>query len=125
MIVAFASSDGVRIDQHFGWSKQFHLFEVEPESSQPLRIVDSSAEPEGEHEKLTYKIGTIQGSDLMYCTQIGPTAAKMVQSAHIHPVKVAENETIEEAVTKLQQMLRDAPPPWLARIYHKSKQRSE
>ncbi|MBN2896582.1 MAG: dinitrogenase iron-molybdenum cofactor biosynthesis protein [Campylobacterales bacterium] len=124
MIVAFASSDGVRIDQHFGWSKQFHLFEVGLEHAAPERIVDSSAEPEGEHEKLTYKIGTIEGSDLMYCTQIGPTAAKMVQSAHIHPVKVAEGELIDEAIARLQQMLRDAPPPWLARIYHKSQQRS-
>jgi len=124
MNIAFASSDGETIDQHFGWSKQFYLYEVGKESSELLSVIDSSDEPEGEKEKLNYKIGTISEADIMSCTQIGPTASKMIQAAGVHPVRVAENETIKDAISKLQDMLSDAPAPWLLRIYHKAEARS-
>jgi len=120
MNIAFASSNGETIDQHFGWSKQFYLYEVGKEDSKLLSIIDSSAEPEGEKEKLNYKIGTIDEADIMYCTQIGPTASKMIQAAGVHPVRVAENEPIADAIKNLQDMLSDAPAPWLLRIYHKA-----
>lgn len=124
MNIAFASSNGEVIDQHFGWSKQFYLYEVGKEESKLLSVIDSSEEPEGEKEKLNYKIGTIDEADIMYCTQIGPTASKMIQAAGVHPVRVAENETIAGAIKKLQEMLADAPAPWLLRIYHKAEARS-
>lgn len=124
MNVAFASSNGDLIDQHFGWSKTFYLYEVGKEDSKLLSIIDSSDEPEGEKEKLNYKIGTINEADIMYCTQIGPTASKMVQAAGVHPVRVAEGEDLQGAITKLQEMLNDAPPPWLLRIYYKAEARS-
>jgi len=124
MNIAFASSSGEAIDQHFGWSKQFYLYEVGKEDSKLLSIIDSSKEPEGEKEKLNYKIGTISEADIMYCTQIGPTASKMIQAAGVHPVRVAENEPIADAIKNLQDMLNDAPAPWLLRIYHKAEARS-
>lgn len=124
MNIAFASSDGELINQHFGWSKTFHLFKVDKDSSVFLRIIDSSEEPEEEKAKLTYKIGTIEEADIMYCTQIGPMASKMVQASGIYPVRVAESEKIVDAIVKIQQMLQDNPPMWLLRIFHKAEQRS-
>lgn len=125
MNIAFASSNGESIDQHFGWSKTFYLYKVKKDSSKLLDIIDSSEEPEGEKEKLNYKIGTISESDIMYCTQIGPTASKMIQAAGVHPVRVAEGETIVDSISKLQEMLNDAPAPWLLRIYHKAEAREK
>lgn len=121
MNVAFASSSGETIDQHFGWSKSFYIYRVDKEKVDFLEVVDSSKEPEGEHEKLNYKIKTLGATDIMYCTQIGPTASKMVQASGIYPARVAEGESIEEAIKKLQDMLNDNPPLWLQRIFHKSK----
>lgn len=120
MNIAFASSDGELVNQHFGWSKTFYLFEVGKDSSTFLKSIDSSEEPEEEKAKLTYKIGTIEDADIMYCTQIGPTASKMVQSSGIHPVRVSEGEKISDAIAKIQEMLNDNPPMWLLRIFHKS-----
>ena len=125
MNIAFASSDGEKVDQHFGWSKSFYLYNVDTEKAEFIRVIDSSEEPEGEEEKLNYKISTIKAADIMYCTQIGPTASKMVQSSGIHPVKVAEGEKIDDALSKLQLMLSSEPPMWLLRIYHKAKNRGE
>jgi len=124
MNIAFASSQGELVDQHFGWAKQFYLYEVTKKDSKLLSIIDASQEPEGEKEKLNYKIGTIDEADIMYCTQIGPTASKMIQAAGVHPVRVAEGEGIVDAIMKLQDMLNDAPAPWLLRIYHKAEKRS-
>lgn len=124
MNIAFASSSGEAVDQHFGWSKKFYLYKVSKEESELLGVIDSSEEPEGEKEKLNYKIGTINEADIMYCTQIGPTASKMVQAAGIHPVRVAEGENIAEAIAKLQEMLAENPPMWLLRIFHKAEARS-
>jgi nitrogen fixation protein NifX len=124
MNIAFASSSGTSVDQHFGWSKSFYLYRVDKETHELLSVIDSSNEPEGEKEKLDYKIGTIEEADIMYCTQIGPMASKMIQAAGVHPVRVAEGESIESAIAKLQEMLKDAPAPWLLRIYHKAQIRS-
>lgn len=124
MNIAFASSTGEKVDQHFGWSKQFYLYEINKESAALLKVVDSSQEPEEEVAKLNYKIGTIEDADIMYCTQIGPKASKMVQASGIHPVRVAEGESISDAITNLQGMLADQPPMWLLRIFHKSEARS-
>lgn len=123
MRIAFASSSGEKIDQHFGWSKTFHLYEITDEGVTLLEVIDSSEEPEEEVAKLNYKIKTIEKADIMYCTQIGPKASKMVQAAGIHPVRVAEGENLQEAIVQLQGMLADQPPMWLLRIYHKAKQR--
>jgi nitrogen fixation protein NifX len=123
MNVAFASSDGVVIDQHFGWAKTFYLYALDKESSKLLNIIDSSKEIEGEKEKLNYKIEILSDADIIYSTQIGPTASKMVQASGVHPVRVAEGEKIEEAIAKLQEMLNNSPAPWLLRIYHKSNSR--
>jgi nitrogen fixation protein NifX len=123
MNIAFASSNGEKIDQHFGWSKTFYLYKIGKEKSEFLSIIDSSNEPEGEREKLNYKIGTISEADIMYCTQIGPTASKMIQAAGVHPVRIAEGETLQDAILNLQDMLNDSPAPWLLRIYHKAESR--
>lgn len=124
MKIAFASNNGENINEHFGWSKSFYLYEVHKDSFELLECIDSSEEPEEEKAKLTYKIDTIKDADIMYCTQIGPTASKMIQSSGIHPVRVSEGETISDAITKIQTMLQDNQPLWLVRIYHKAQARS-
>lgn len=124
MKIAFASSAGEAVDQHFGWAKQFSLYEIDTEGATLLKTIDSSEEPEEEVAKLTYKIETIEEADIMYCTQIGPKASKMVQAAGIHPVRVAEGEKIADAIAKLQEMLTTQPPIWLMRIFHKAEMRS-
>lgn len=124
MNIAFASSTGEAADQHFGWSKNFYLYRVDKEGAELLNVIDATTDLEDEHEKLSYKIGAIGEADIMYCTQIGPKASKMVQAAGIHPVRVAEGEKLENAISQLQSMLAENPPMWLLRIFHKAEARS-
>lgn len=122
MLIAFASSDGVTVNQHFGWSKSFELYRISAESAEYVKTLDSSQDDiADEHEKLAYKIGTIQEADIMYCSQIGPTASKMVLASKIYPMRSGENDRIDETIVKLQELLLGNPPPWLLRIVHTSK----
>jgi nitrogen fixation protein NifX len=122
MLIAFASSDGVHVNEHFGWSKSFELYRVTDHSAEYLKTLDSSQDAiEDEHEKLNYKIGTVKEADILFCSQLGPTASKMVLAAKIYPMRSAENESIDEAIKKLQELLMGNPPPWLLRIVHTTK----
>ncbi len=122
MLVAFATSDGIHIDQHFGWSKSFELYRVHPESAEYVRTIDSSEDAiEGEHEKLAYKIGTIKEADILYCSQIGPTASKMVLAEKIHPMRSGENDRIDDTIRKMQELLLSNTPLWLLRLLNTSK----
>lgn len=122
MLIAFASSDGITVNQHFGWSKSFELYRITEESAEYVKTLDSSQDAiEDEHEKLAYKIGTVKETDIIYCSQIGPTASKMVLASKIYPMRSGENDRIDETIVKLQKLLFGNPPPWLLRIVHTSK----
>jgi nitrogen fixation protein NifX len=122
VLIAFATSDGIHVDQHFGWSKSFELYRITAENAEWVKTLDSSEdEIADEHEKLAYKIGTIKEADILYCSQIGPTASKMVLASKIYPVRAGENDRIDETITKLQALLSENPPPWLQRIVHTTK----
>ena len=122
MLVAFASSDGVTVNQHFGWSKSFELYRITEDNAEFIKTLDSSQDAiEDEHEKLAYKISTVKEADIMYCSQIGPTASKMVLASKIYPMRSGENDRIDETIVKLQELLLDNPPPWLQRIVHTTK----
>lgn len=122
MLIAFASTDGVSVNQHFGWSKSFELYRITAERSEYVKTLDSSEDAiEDEHEKLAYKISTIKEADILYCSAIGPTASKMVLASKIYPVRSGENDRIDETIKKLQELLLDNPPPWLQRIVHTTK----
>lgn len=115
MKVAFASSDGVTIDSHFGSAGAFHVWEIKPaEAHFEVAIgVDSDSEQE---DKIASRIDLLQGCKIVYSMQIGgPAAAKLV-ARKIHPMKTGKEASIEEVVTSLQQVLSNRPPPWLGKI---------
>lgn len=118
--VAFASKDGVNVNDHFGWCEAFYIYEIDENSFKYIKTVDSSEKKEEEGDKLIYKISCLDESDIVYVTQIGPKASAMVQSAGIYPMRaIKESEPIEEVIAALQKLM-SAPPLWLKRIVMKA-----
>ena len=116
MKIAFASTDDIHVNQHFGWSKEFIIFEIIGETFQLVKKVDSSIEIEDEIDKLTYKIECLEGSDVLVVQQIGPKASRMVQTCGIFPMQTSnENEKIEDILKKLIAM-KENPPIWMRRL---------
>lgn len=114
--IAFASKDGINVNEHFGWCETFYLYELDAENANLLKEIDSSQKYEAEVDKLEYKIDCVSEADMIYVTQIGPKAANMVKIAGIYPMKAAsEDEKIENVIAQLQKMVQN-PPLWLKRI---------
>ncbi len=121
MKIAFSSVDGQFVNQHFGWSDEFYIYELDVDKSSFLQKADVSKKQENEIDKLEYKIASLGTVDIVYVSQIGHKAANMVKSAGIFPMKSSsENEKIDDVIHSLQEMIRKNPPLWLQRILAKA-----
>ena len=117
MKIAFASKDGISVNQHFGWCETFFIYEVTKDDYTFLEQVDSSLQIDNEAEKLEYKINCLLDSDIVCVAQIGPKASSLVKSAGIFPLKSSsETEKIEDVISNLQKLIVNNPPLWLQRI---------
>ena len=116
MKIAFATKDMSNIDEHFGWAKQFAIYEVNKDGYSLVSVVKTAEGVDMEDEKINSKIEAINDCAIVYCQAIGPTAAAKVIKNHIHPIKVEKAMSIDEALNSLKTMLNGNPPPWIKRI---------
>jgi nitrogen fixation protein NifX len=113
MKVAFTSSDGRIVDQHFGMTRDFFVWDVGPSDAGFVSKVTALATGQDEEDRIAARAGAIADCAIVYTVQIGgPAAAKLV-ARRIHPMKTGTEVPIAELVAKLQEVLRGAPPPWL------------
>jgi nitrogen fixation protein NifX len=113
MRVAFTSTEGRTIDQHFGMTRDFWVWEVGPDAAVPVGRVSAPAAGDDEEDRIAARANAIAGCAIVYTVQIGgPAAAKLV-ARRIHPMKTATEVPIAEVVAKLQEVLKGNPPPWL------------
>jgi nitrogen fixation protein NifX len=130
--VAFTSSDGRKVDEHFGQATHFHVWDVDADQARFVEIVGafggagrSHGHPEDhvagpghaaaadEEDRIAARAQAVEGCALVYTVQIGgPAAAKLV-ARRIHPMKTGAELPIPAVVEKLQAVLRGKPPPWL------------
>jgi nitrogen fixation protein NifX len=113
MKVAFTSTTGEMIDEHFGQCRNFHIWEIAADAAAPLEVISGIA-PEGDEEdRIAARASLLAGCAIVYTMQIGgPAAAKLV-AKKIHPMKTGSEMAVAEIVGKLQEVLRGNPPPWL------------
>jgi nitrogen fixation protein NifX len=114
--IAFTSSDGTTIDQHFGQASHFWIWEIGPETAEPIGPVAIGPSGAGEEDRIAARTSAIAGCAVVYTQQIGgPAAAKLI-SRRIHPMKTQAEVPVAEVVERLQAVLRGRPPPWLRRL---------
>ncbi len=133
MKVAFATTDGVHVDEHFGRAGRFVVFRFTRDGYTGLEdIVLSPGRDEAvegsrgrgtlHEEAVMRKIDLLSDCDVIYMTRIGgPSAARLVRRG-IMPVKVREPVRIEEEAVKLMEVIRKDPPPWIRKALEKEKQ---
>ena len=113
MRIAFTSSDGLNVDQHFGMARDFRIWEVEPDAARPVGSVTALAAGEDEEDRIAARASAIAGCAIVYTVAIGgPAAAKLV-ARKIHPMKTGTEVPIADVISRLQEVLRGTPPPWL------------
>jgi len=121
MKVAFASTDKIHVDEHFGHAEQFFIWEVGPDASAFSGIVQVTAEAGAGHsdDKIEARAAALADCALVYVAEIGGPAAARLVAKKIHPIKSKDQEPITDVVEKLQEVLRNNPPPWLRKAMMK------
>jgi len=119
MKIAFTSSTGEMIDQHFGQCQNFHIWEVGPDEAEFLTTISATTTAEDEEDRIMARATAIADCAIVYTMQIGgPAAAKLV-AQKIHPMKTGSEVSLKETVERLQEVLRGNPPPWLRKAMAK------
>lgn len=119
--VAFASSDRETVDQHFGSSRSFAIYGVNPEHAQLLKVIEfGDQEQDGNEDKLVSKLELLDGCIAVYCRACGASAVRQLLAIGVQPVKVAEAARINELLDSLQAELREGPSAWLAKAIQRS-----
>ena len=121
MKIAFASTDNVHVNDHFGWCKCFYLYEIKDHTFTFLKALPSPNEIESEGDKLSYKIQCLEDANIVCASHIGPRASLMVKSSGIFVLKTEkENESIEALLNTLIALKNSNPPLWMQRFLHAS-----
>lgn len=116
MRVAFASSDGRTIDQHFGTSEQFWVWEITPSRARHVSKITARAHDGTAEDKILVRAQALEGCAMIFIKEIGgPAAAKLV-ARRIHPLKTSADLPISTMVEKLQKLMRANPPPWMRKL---------
>ena len=124
MKVAFATTDGINVDEHFGRAGMFAVYELTPSnySFVELRkfadgldtsVVETRGMGDVHDDKVQSKVDKLADCKIIYLTEIGgPSAARLVKKG-VMPVKVKEPVAIEDSMNKLLETVKGTPPPWL------------
>jgi nitrogen fixation protein NifX len=119
--VAFASADREHVDQHFGSSRAFVIYGVNPQQARLLSLAEfGDQEQDGNEDKLVSKLGLLDGCIAVYCRACGASAVRQLLAIGVQPVKVAESARIAELIETLQAELREGPSTWLAKAIQRA-----
>jgi nitrogen fixation protein NifX len=115
--VAFATSDGECINQHFGSARGFHVYGITGDETTLMATKEFPKEKkDGNEDKLKPKLAWLHGCDLVYCGSVGGSATKQLVTLGVHPVVVKGGPDIEEVIEELQGELNGTLSPMLERI---------
>lgn len=119
MKIAFTTSNGSMIDQHFGQCESFQIWEIGPDQAGFIETVTTDPHGSDEEDRIAARARILADCAIVYTMQIGgPAAAKLV-AQKIHPMKTNTEVSLPETVAKLQEVLRGNPPPWLRKAMNK------
>ncbi len=125
MKVAFATADGVDVDEHFGRAVTFAVFEINADGYAFLeerkfseegrdRAVEETRGMGHAHDDIVQgKVDRLGDCKIIYMTEIGgPSAARLTKKG-IMPLKVKEPVPIRDVLEKLLLAIKTSPPPWI------------
>ncbi|MCK9606533.1 MAG: nitrogen fixation protein NifX [Methylomonas sp.] len=120
--VAFATTDMVHVNQHFGSAKSFAVYAVNPEQAELMEAAQfGQLAQDGNEDKLSVKLQLLDGCSAVYCQAVGASAIKQIIAQGIQPIKVHEGSTIKDLLSDLQTEMKAGPSSWLAKAINQNK----
>lgn len=106
--IAFATNDQEHVNQHFGTSSMFALYELTESYWQLIEMVKYADTQKGHNEqKLHNRIEALKGCQAIYCNAIGSSAIRQLLAENIHPVKVNPEQNIVKILVDINQHLNE------------------
>ena len=119
--VAFATSDRIHVDQHFGASVGFAIHALDGGHSKLVEVAEFPEESmDGNEDKLAQKIAALIGCAAVYCLAVGGSAVRQLLAAGIQPIRLDEEASIGDLLEKLSAAVRDGGIAWVDRIVRRS-----
>jgi nitrogen fixation protein NifX len=130
MKVAFATTDGKQVDEHFGRAGMFAIYDITESGykfvairkfadGMDMAVVDTKDMGSLHDDAVQKKVDRLSDCKLIYLTEIGgPSAARLVKKG-IMPMKMKEIVSIESALGQLLETVKKSPPPWLRKALSK------
>lgn len=119
--VAFATSDRLTVNQHFGSAVSFVVYGVDQSEARLLAVTEfGELDQDGNEDKLAAKLDMLKDCIAVYCRACGASAVRQLMTIGVQPVKVSEGAVICELIHALQQELREGPSAWLAKAIRRN-----
>ena len=114
--VAFATSDRVTVDQHFGASLGFAIYGIDGERAKLVELAEFPEEAmDGNENKLAEKIAVLADCAAVYCLAVGGSAVRQLLACGIQPVRLEEATAIEPLLDDLRRSVREGGVSWIER----------
>lgn len=122
--IGFATSDGERVNEHFGRCGSFSIYEIGPEGyhyvetrryaqGRDCTVEETRGMGQIHDDIMEVKASSLSDCKILYVLEIGgPSAARLVKR-NMMPVKVKEEVLIEDIMNELLDKINTSPPPWL------------
>lgn len=113
MKVAYATSDGLVVDEHFGSGERFDVYQV---TSSGAVFLGSRTPAADAADRINARVDLLRDCAILQVVSIGGPAAARVTRAGIHPLRAEPDSPIEALNFRLRRVLAGNPPPWLRRL---------
>lgn len=119
--VAFATSDRVSVNQHFGASIGFAIHAISGDRSRLIEVLEFPEESmDGNENKLADKISALSSCAAVYCLAVGGSAVRQLLAAGVQPIRLEAESGIEDLLGDLRTAVRDGGVPWIDRVVRRA-----
>lgn len=114
--VAFASTDRIRVNQHFGAAEGFAVYEVTADKATLVGVAEFAEEAmDGNEDKLGAKVDFLEGCAAVYVMAIGASAIKKLMAKGVQPIRINEVDAVDDLLGEISKAMSEGGVAWIDR----------
>lgn len=100
--IAFATSDAMQLDAHFGSSPQFSVYRLSITGSEYIESIKLPCTQGHNAQKIAARLNALTGCFAVYCLACGNPVRQQLLTQGIRVVVHPRNEAIDKLITQIQ-----------------------
>jgi len=101
--IAFASHDNINVDQHFGRSEQFSIYQLSPNQHRLFDTLSLASHAQDKQQKIVQRLQAINHCFAVYCLACGAPVRQQLLAQGTRVVVLPETQRIDALIEKIQQ----------------------